>query len=286
MSEGHIYVSYWERNERGYEGWMERWPKRRVSGETFYEMREALGNVVGEEVGDGEPNFEFEPPFIEAAGWEHLFRDGWRSTYLLRRPRLTTDVGLFDGGFCGQCKWPVGNRTNETLRVERDSWPKGIKSFAAVARHTMRIPVASKGLLDIFTSEERESFEFRPVETIPAARTRFYEFVPRRFVSEVGGKALQADGWHCRQCGRRYVSNSRVLGYGPRVVSRDAIEPGAGLFFLGDAGNFSVCLSADRWEELKATLRAAEITSSLIAIIEAGEREESPVLQEYKGKAS
>src|SRR3954471_17367032 len=75
MSEGHIYVSYWQRTERGYEGWIERWPKRRVSGGTFYEMREALGNVVGEEVGDGEPNFEFEPPFIEAAGWEHLFRD-------------------------------------------------------------------------------------------------------------------------------------------------------------------------------------------------------------------
>jgi len=77
------------------------------------------------------------------------------------------------------------------------------------------------------------------------------------------------------------VSNAKVLGYGPQVVSRNAIEPDAGLFFLGGPGKFCLCFSADRWQAVKATLRGAEITSSSIAIIEPGEREESPELRPY-----
>jgi iron(III) transport system substrate-binding protein len=78
----------------------------------------------------------------------------------------------------------------------------------------MRIPVVSERLLDVFTAEERVGFDVRPVENTPATRTRFFEFVPRRFVPEVAGKSFQPDGWRCGLCGRRYVSNAGVLGYG------------------------------------------------------------------------
>jgi hypothetical protein len=165
--------------------------------------------------------------------------------------------------------------------VEWGPWCRGVKVFSAVARDTMRIPVASERLLDVFTPEERAGFDVRPVDITPATRTRFFEFVPRRFVPEVAGKPFRPDGWQCGLCGRRYVSNARVLGYGPHVVSRDTIPPGAGLFFMGDAGHFSLCFSADRWEALKGTLRAAGITSSDVAIIEPGDREDSPELRDY-----
>ena len=282
MSEGHVYVCHWQRNDRGFEGWIERWPERHVTGATFNEMRDALGNITGDELGDGEPQFEFEPPFIEAADWEHLFRHGWRSTFFLTGVRPTTDTGLFDGGFCNRCNWPVGDRTNEPLKVGWATCAKGGRSFAAISHRSMRIPVASEPLLDIFTPQERDSFEARPVETEEAMPTRFYEFVPRRFVSKVAGKPFQPDGWQCRQCGRRYVSNAKVLGYGAHVVSRDAIEPGAGLFFLGDPGKFSLCFSAERWQAVKAALRAAEISSSSIAIIDPSEIEQSPALRDHK----
>jgi hypothetical protein len=281
MSEMHVYVCNWQRKKSGYEGWIEQWPKRRVREKTFYEMRDALYDVVGEEVGDGEPQFEFEPPFVDATGWEHLFRDGWRSTFFLSDVKLTTEAGVFDGGFCGRCKRPIGNRTNQQLTVEWGSWAAGITSFAASGHDTMRIPVASEALLDIFTPQERKSFDLRPVQTTPSSRTSFYEFISRRFVSEVAGKLFQPEGWQCHQCGRRFLSNAKVLGYGTDVVSRDAIESGTGLFFLGDAGHFTLCFSADRWQTVKRTLRAADITSSSIAIIEPGEAEESLVLREY-----
>ena len=283
MSECHVYVCHWKHTARGYEGWIERWPKQHVTGDTFDEMRDALGDIVGEEVGDGEPQFEFEPPFIEAAGWEHLFRDGWRSTFFIDDVRLTTDSGVFEGGFCDRCKWPIGRRTGARLAVEFGPWAKGMKSFSATARDTMRVPVVSERLLDVFTPQERATFEARPVRITGTTQYRFYEFVPKRFVSRVGGKSFQPDGWHCSRCGRRYVSNGKVLGYGPEVVSRDAAEAATGLFFLGDPGNFFICLSADRWQAVKATLRAADITSSLIAIIEPEDREDSPTLVEYGG---
>lgn len=283
MSECHVYVCHWKHTARGYEGWIERWPKRHVSGNTFYEMRDALGDVVGEEVGDGEPQFEFEPPFIEAAGWEHLFRDGWRSTFFLSSVRLTTNAGIFESGFCERCKWPIGRRTSATLAVEFGPWARGIKSFSAVAQSTMRVPVASERLLDVFTAQERSTFEARPVTITGIVQSRFYEFVPQQFVSRVGGKSFQPDGWHCSGCGRRHVSNGKVLGYGSEVVSRDAVEPTPGIVFLGDPGHFSVCFGADRWEAVKSTLRAAEITSSPIAIIEPEDREDSPSLVEYGG---
>jgi len=110
----------------------------------------------------------FEPEFIEPVGWEQLFRDGWRSTYFLENVRITNDTAIFDGGFCDHCKWPIGNRTKDRLKVEWGSWAHGIRSFAAVAHHTMRIPTASERLLNVFTARERESFEARPVEIVPS----------------------------------------------------------------------------------------------------------------------
>ena len=281
MSEGHVYVCGWRRTEDGYEGWIERWPKRRVTGGTFADMESALLEVAGEMVGDGEPQFEFEPPFLEPAAWEHVFRDGWRRTFFQHGVRPLSDAALFAGGFCDRCKWPIGRRTDAGLTVEWGPWAKGFKSFAAVARGGMRIPVVSERLLELFKPQERASFEARPVALTTAARTRFFEFVPRRIAPSVGGKPFRPDGWQCGRCGRRLVSNARVLGYGPHVVCRADVEPGASLFFQGDPGHFTLCFSAERWQAVKATLRAAEITSSALAIIEAAEREDSPELREY-----
>jgi hypothetical protein len=281
MSEGHVYVCGWRLTEAGYEGWIERWPKRRVTGATFSDMENALLDVVGEKVGDGEPQFEFEPPFLEPAGWEHFFRDGWRSTFFVDGLRPATPAGLFDGGFCDRCKYPIGKRTDARLTIEWGPWARGTKCFQATIYSAMRVPVASERLLDVFTPQERASFEARPVALTTASRSRFFEFVPRRFVPDVGGKPFRPDGWQCGRCGRRLVSNAKVLGYGPHVVCRADIEPGAGLFFRGDPGHFSLCYSAARWHAVKATLRAAGITSSPVAIIEPADVEKSPVLQDY-----
>jgi hypothetical protein len=279
MSECHVYVSHWRRTKDGFEGWLERWPKRRVTGKTFHEMTEALGDVVGEQVGDGEPQFEFEPPYIEAAGWKHLFRDGWTDTFFLHALRLDGHNGIFTGGFCGRCKRPIGGRTATRFEVEWGDWAEGITAFATSANDTMRIPVLSEELLDVLTREERASFDLRPVATRPSSGTRFFELAPRQFVAEAAGKALKARGWRCPACGRRQIHNE-ALGYGPKVVSRDSLPPGPGLLFLGDPGAFSLCFTAQRWEAVKARLRQADITSSPLAIIEPHDRDDSVVLQE------
>jgi hypothetical protein len=267
MSEGHVYVCGWRTVKDQYEGWLDRWPKRGVAAPTFHEMRDALYDVVGEQVGDGEPQFEFEPPFIEAKGWEHLFRDGYRSTYFLNVIYLETYDDIFEGGFCDSCERPVGSRTSSPLMLCGNSSTRGMKSFGVIGGKGMRIPIASKSLLKMFTREEKASFEARPVDTTEGTST-FYEFVPRRFVAPEAGKHFKPEIWKCDNCGRKQVSNAKVLGWGADVVSKATIDPDAALWFLGTPSEFSLCFRRDRWEQVKDVVRSAQITSSLVAVIE------------------
>lgn len=278
MSEGNVYVCHWVLRKGKYEARIDGVPRRRVVADSFDELTIAIGELLITERGDGEPVLEFEPPYLDATGAKAVLRNDWVATYLNDAVRVNADNALFTGGFCTNCDWPVGDRTSKPLEVRREPHETRYKSIAAVTNHSMRLPILSARTLNLFTAQERDTFDARPVDIIPPGRLRWFEIVPRLFINEIAVRSLTPSGWVCKGCGRRCISHPTTLGWGPAVITRESIGADASMFFLGDAGNFEICFTKPRWAEIKAEMRSVGLTSNAIAIVSAADRELNPFL--------
>jgi hypothetical protein len=285
MSESPTYVCNWRRLDDGrYEAWLAKQPGRRVEAETIRGVKDQLGDVIGELWGDGEPQFEFDPPLLEVVGWDHLFVHGHMSTFFNYGHRIENWKDAYTGGFCTQCGWPIGSRTAVPLQVFTKSWPEELDVFRAAHSHCGCVLVVSDRILGIFSAEERKFFETRPIQNPGGAAKHFFEILPKHFVPHATGNDLAPSGWHCPACDRNYIVHPKTLGYGTQAAcDSDIGTPAPPIFFLGDPGRYSMCLSRARWEKLKAELHKFDLVSRLLAVIPEAERDSATGLKPHPG---
>src|SRR6185503_14663411 len=103
-SEGNVYKVRWKKAPPGYSAWLSCIPRLKVNGKDQEELSELLFEITMDRFGDGEPCFDFDPPFPSEPAEQSYFKPEW---FVLQSNEHFRTVGdgasLFSEGLCSYC---------------------------------------------------------------------------------------------------------------------------------------------------------------------------------------
>jgi len=273
MSEGKTYSCGWERTPSGYRVWVIR--RRALSAEaaTFADADQRLWEVIGLATGDAESNRQYSPPAPteEAAASGEVARL-WRLGAMADCSIMNT-AELFQGGLCTNCLMPIGARTDRNLQVD------AIESGSQAASATLpRCPIGAGPSLSLFTDEflallrdeERDKFEWRPVQVKRRGKRAFHELIPRvEVVPYVGIKGRETYYGLCDTCGTRWIVPSWKKGVpGSFVSERDLPRPIPSILAIGQSSSADLAMTEDRWADLAGRPGLKGVSAAVTGIVE------------------
>ncbi|MGN6367021.1 MAG: hypothetical protein ACTHN5_02045 [Phycisphaerae bacterium] len=279
---GRLYVCGWKKvGVRDYQGWVMKRRSIFVEGTDFEDLGELLTEEIAEAYGDPEPQLEFEPPIPGTSGVREMLREGLMELHFASHFHLEALEGLFSGGLCKRCRQPIGGRTEDVIRVT-SMWPRDTLYSSDDRFGASHLLIASERFFAVLGRKDRAAMSLREVVREKGTRKRYFEILPKRFVPLVSARGLPVGGWECGVCGYHLLSHKEPFGGYTDVVCREDLgKEIPGVFFVGDAGSYSMCLRKDRWEALKGELRKMGVSASPLAVTDKGKCVRRPRLKRH-----
>ena len=190
---------------------------------------------------------------------------------------------LFRDGICRVCHFGRGPRTDVPIRIAAP--PSFANGGWIRASFRDQLRVYSQEFLDLLSAPERDRLSLLPVELPAGDRRRFFELRGPAHLQPVGVRDLQADGQQCPECGRREV---RVVD--PRlrepgsilrtfVCDGDLPAPLPTVLTVGSGNDVALCVTQDRWTELRVERRASGLLTESLGVVAAADRDGHPRLR-------
>lgn len=197
-TEGNVYPVNWKKTASGYSAWLKRAPKLKVHGKDPEELSDLLFDITVDRFGDGEPCFDFDPPFPTESAKQAYFEPEW---FELNSNESFWPVGdtsaLYSEGLCSYCGGGKGQRTS-TPRV-LDSLPKS--DFAFITRVLPRVYIVSEPFLKFFRPLLGAKLRAIPCTYAPKSKKKFYELdLTPGLLLEAHKLAIQTLGIVCPTC--------------------------------------------------------------------------------------
>ena len=132
----------------------------------------------------------------------------------------------------------------------------------------------------LLTSAERAGLQFQPVERPKRARKQYFELIGPSGPPLVAAAGLPLGGWRCPDCGYQTFS----VNYSPELTFRDFIarsdlpQPLPSVFTVGVQPNVQLCVTEERWAELRGRRGTRRFVSSPLGVVSDDELVRSPEL--------
>lgn len=239
--EGRVYVCSWKQTPAGFSVWVKARPAIRAEAASFAAADEALWGEIISAYNDGESVRVYDPPEpVDPKLAEYLSP---RLVYVVGNDwvRASNPDELYEGGVCRDCGNPRGPRTTARAVVaDIESGSDG--GFI----HTFRF--FSEAFVNLLTSNEREAFEWRPIDRPGRTRKLFFELILKRSISLVGVRGLKCEVVICRACSYRPGIVVKSPELPDNFICRDDL-PRAVPSCFGVAGftHGEIAFSFDRW---------------------------------------
>jgi hypothetical protein len=282
---GDTYYCSWRRESDGTcVGWEIRRPALRAEGSSPDDMSQALGDVVGEHYNDHEAALHFDPSLSDA-GDPTWFSDGlieiaWNASFKFRPTARTA----YANGRCKRCGSGLGSRTPISLHVDEitevadGAASPGSNEPPPCDGMPGSLMIVSEEFLGALASEERQTFESRPVSWATKRRRHFFERIPHVSIKLGAVKGMEVYGLRCDLCDRRVYSHGANLGLGKVVCRKDIPPDSSGFFFAGDETEVSLFCTSERWNTLAGKKWARKLTGDPLAVIDVGQFDSDPLL--------
>ncbi len=304
-----VIICKWRETEQGWRLWVKGRPKVFGEGRTYEAAEDALIDAIMESAGDLDAVIpvvpEYDPPLPAPAAVEKFMHpelfliwgdeilelhDGFRwawlekiagSLFMTGRRNL---VGpMYTKGLCAACGMGIGERTEHAMFV--DVAPSDVDGGFVRGPIRNSIYVFSGRFLSALRPHELAMFEFRPVQRSGVSGTlEFFEMIARSKTPYVSVKGFDASGVVCRECGQRSISVSEpMLQQGgvyiaDYVCRTDLPSPLPSCFPVGDRNHIYMCMTRERWDEIRGSKCARGIASRRLGVVSEEECERSPRL--------
>lgn len=277
MSEGGIYLCEWFAIDGEYTLRLRADPNVRASGPDIEDCMEELCMKIAGWNGDGEAVLELFPPVRGESfpGGSVLFAMvGYND-----RARALKYEPLFDGGACSVCKFGIGARTDEPLRL--DSRPKGM--ICGVTGCYPLLQIYRRNFVDLLTEKELSAIEVRPV-WLHDDETDYVELIASNAIPTVGYRGASyptkfQQSFRCGTCGhQKFVVEAESIKARTSFIDVDDLGAERSAMIVVDDGWCpSIAFLLDRWKQILDQVGRRGVVSSELAVLESGYAERPPL---------
>ena len=250
----------------------------------FSEASELLAEKICTEYGDGEAVLNFNPqPPIESQ------LKIWTTPKILAfgyNERVDSNIkeaGMYADGFCPKCGFAKGMRSAKPLVISgrissHITWVSGSRPA---------LLLFSEKLLNLFHQEELKALTIKPVQCVGKFHARFFEVsggADIQLVSFRDAEHKPITNWKCSSCSRLSLApfHQRFFGTGINkfIHKGDLPNPLQSLFTVGLSKNdVTVCVTGERWQELKGEPEAKKIIVNTVGIVHERELVRHPMIE-------
>lgn len=271
--EGNLHYCAWERDAIKFRVWVKQRPQWTAIGETFDEALESLAEIIGAETGDGEPQFEFPEGrrgLMEGIEVLSVYVDGSCSG-------PAQQPGLFEGGYCGFCKNPIGKRTRIPRILYELPRSDGAVDFGGNL-------VFSEKFISQLSDGDLRFLDFLEVQSTKRSKRRFFELIGKSVGDFVARKGIPPDTGQCPVCGWKDISytTDRWIRY---LSCQDVPSPVPSCFAAGRDDSIVLCVTRARWKSLYDTAQIKKLRSDSVILLNEAFVERNPKLQLFQSPA-
>jgi hypothetical protein len=276
MSEGNVYLCSWKKAGSDFELRLIDNIHKVIKGSDFEYLDECMKDEILSIYGDGEAIIEYVPPRTE---------DKMQGSYLYSQlcygdsNRVVSRDNLFIGGYCEVCEYPIGERSDVLLSLQKK--PKTpIISIKGLLPHQM---IYHKDVVVIFENLLSEKLT-KNVVLFKDKKTDYFEVFPQRIVNisgVVGGTYPSKFGqsWECSLCQRKEFTvhseehDSGTLFINPEVL----LGKLSNLIFIKGGKATYPAIKTDVWKNHVKNKEFKGVSSSPVCVLNP-EFVEEPVL--------
>jgi len=260
--EGKVYLTSWRKSGSRFKLWLTEKPECSITADSFEGAKESLWELICLKYGDGEAVLEFDvpPPESELLAQysepEIVSISGNDSA----EPIRPLQEGLFEKGHCPVCRRQWGGRTK--MVAEFQYLPT--VSDGAVSSDGMYF---SSDFLDLLTPVELDNLAFQPVKTLNKTKKVFYELVGKPIARYVGLTGFPGKrGEPCHHCGYAGFTNlykNKLFCF----LAKSDINSNLTCFVVTGGLRLNLCMTGERWRQIRGKRGAKNCVSSQIYII-------------------
>ena len=268
MPEGGIYLCEWDEADGEYRLRLRTNPDLQAIGPDLDECMEDICMQIIEWNGDGEAILELFPP---QRGKSFL---GGAIMYAQVGYNDTTDAldyeQLFEGRACPVCKFGIGTRSAEALRLA--SKPKGM--VCGVTGCYPILKIYHKQFMSLLVENELATINVRPVY-LNDQETNYVEVIAKRTIPAVGYKGASyptsfQQSFRCGECGHeKFVVDAENIKQGTSFIDIKDIDADTGTMIVVDDGWCpSMAFLLGRWKQILDQTKRRGLTSNALAVLD------------------
>lgn len=292
MEEG-FYICSWKKTKKGYEIWVVSKPKWKAEAKTFEEAEEQLVSVITSDPrGPCEATWDYDKPapkkkaeaafskpdlvIVESNGYAELAEQPSPGG---DKPLKDADDAYYRTPVCDQCGYTGSPRSEKLLFA--DSIDSGYDVINGRFRGgSNSFTLFSSDFLELLTTDEKESLQFRPVLRKKSAKKTFFELVGPAGLDQVGATEVNTSGWQCSKCGYQcYGHWSQQFSIWYFVAAEDLPNPLPTVFTFGDPSDLRLCMPMQRWQQIVGKPGARGVMSSQLGVVQTKRLERRPKLE-------
>jgi hypothetical protein len=295
-----VFICKWERVGQQWHVWVKGKPKLFGWGDTLEAAKLQLTQEIWRTAKNGDdviPTLmEFDPPLPASERTKKFFTPeiyrvcGDERFELLSGnfPYGKVDAAtmeyvnsLYEGGICKVCKQGIGKRTEVEFRTERK-----IGDFDGLFLFHCQIKASawffSDRFISLLTDKERQGLKFRECQTKYKVKRTFYELAGNSIANNVGVKGLDTRGHEYTCCGHRnFAITEHNLDFSMQhfICRADLPEPLPSCFAISIDDEVTLCMTRERWDQIRGNKKAKGIISERIGIVDEELCDRHPRLQ-------
>lgn len=218
-------------------------------------------------LGDGEAVLEFDPPppepdFLKKYGEPEIYEISGNDSADPTRP---PQQGLYTNGQCPACTRVWGKRTQTPAIL------KYLPTASDGAVGPIIGPIFSTAFLNLLAADERASLSLQPVTSLNKTKKLFYEVVGNPIAWFVGLSGFPGRGEPCRHCGYHgfiCLKDNKIYQF---LAKEDLPSPTPSCFVVTGGLSPSLCMTGERWRDIRRKPGTKNLVSSRIFIVPAPE---------------
>jgi hypothetical protein len=277
-AEGNLYRCTWNKVGKDFRITVIGRPELQGEGSSFSEARSALAECILQATGDGEPTFQFDKALPKG-----VLLEKWSQPELLwisgnDTVRLDKPARLYEGGMCGTCGNPLGNRNAHPVTF---STCPNANSDGIEAPHVSTL--FSDAFVDLLAGMGGPTNAFRKVECAGGKGKSLFEMAGDPLAQTVVLSGSPVQGVQCARCKRKFFHQMIGGDLIPVLAAEDLPTPLPPWFFVRNQIQTILCMPGKIWRSIQGKPGTRKLVAVPVAVAPEALVTRDPKLPLFKG---